>query len=171
MAEGMSMNDYLVLEKVGNRNKGVASTALGLGIGLGSAALVGVIATAWGLNSASKARSRAAENLASVNQLALQQAIANGQEANRSLATLIATERASRETWQSAQQPTIFQTLELQNNPSLQSTVQDIVSAMATATAAANANNGINSAIGGDHFLRVQRYSAPMPCGCDSCGN
>lgn len=158
MDSGMTMSDYLTLEKVGNRNRGVANTALGLGIGLGAAALVGVVAVGWGLNSASKARSRAAENLAA--------AYATRQN---DLYSLVATERASRETWQAQNQPTISQTLELQNNPSLQSTVQDIVSAMATATATANAN-GINSAIGGDHFLRVQRYSAPQPCGCDPCG-
>jgi len=157
MAEGMSMSDYLTLEKVGNRNRGVANTALGLGIGLGAAALVGVIAVGWGLNSASKARSRSAEKLAEASTIRTNDVI-----------SLLATERASREAWQSQNQPTLSQVIELQNNPSLQSTVQDIVSAMATATATAN-NSGINSAIGGDHFLRVQRYSAPQPCGCDSC--
>ena len=161
MESGMTLSDYMTLEKVGNRNKGVANTALGLGIGLGAAALVGVVAVGWGLNSASKARSRAAENLSA--------AYAARQN---DLLSLIATERASRETWQTANQPSISQTLELHNNPSLQSTVQDIVTAMASASAAATANanaNGIASAVGGDHFLRVQRYSAPQPCGCDSC--
>ena len=49
--------------------------------------------------------------------------------------------------------------------------------ALAVAEAAAlaqaignNGNNGINSAIGGCNFLRVARYSAPQPCGCDTCG-
>ena len=157
MAEGMTLSDYMTLEKVGNRNRGVANTALGLGIGLGAAALVGVVAVGWGLNSASKARSRAAENLSA--------AYATRQN---DLLSLIATERSSREAWQAQNQPSLSQVIELQNNPSLQSSVQDIVSAMATATATAN-NNGINSAVGGDHFLRVQRYSAPQPCGCDSC--
>ena len=158
---GMSLSDYAVLEKLGNRHRGVANTALGLGIGLGSAALVGVIATAWGLNAASKSRYRAAEQVAAAQALR-----------TNDLMSLVAAERNSRETWQGANQPSLSQVIELQNNPSLQSTVQDIVSAMASASAAATANannNGINSAIGGDHFLRVQRYSAPMPCGCDSC--
>lgn len=160
MAE-MSLSDYMTLEKVGNRNRGVANTALGLGVGFGAAALVGVIATAWGLNAASKARSRSAEKLAEAANIRTNDVI-----------SLIAAERNSREAWQSQNQPSLSQVIELQNNPSLQSTVQDIVSAMATATATATANNnGINSAIGGDHFLRVQRYSAPQPCGCDSCGN
>lgn len=39
------------------------------------------------------------------------------------------------------------------------------------AALAQNNNSGINSAIGSENFLRVQRYSAPQPCGCDTCGN
>lgn len=166
-ANGMTLSDFAALEKIGNRYRGMSATGLGIAIGalaLGAAGL-------WGVNAASKARSRAAESLASANQLALQQAIANGQEANRTLATLIGTERASRENWQSANQPSITQTLELQNNPSLQSTVQDIVSAMASAAATATANNGINSAVGGENYLRAMLYSAPQPCPCPgSCG-
>lgn len=170
MTEGMTMNDYLVLEKVGNRNKGVANTALGLGIGLGTAALAGVIAVGWGLNSASKARSRAAEQMYAANSAALDRAINVGTETTKSLANLIGVERASRETWQAAQQPTIGQYVDVQTNPNLQATLQDYVSAMATATATANANSPLNAAIGSEHFLKVQRYSAPQPCGCDSCG-
>jgi len=162
------MNDYLVLEKVGNRQRGVSNTALGLGIAGLAVAATGIIAVGWGVNAASKARSRAAENLASANQLALQQAIANGQEANRALASLIGVERSSRETWQAAQQPTIGQYVDVQTNPNLNAQLQDYVTAMATATAQAN-NSGINSAVGSENFLRVQHYSAPQPCGC-GCG-
>jgi len=100
--------------------------------------------------------------------LALQQAIANGQEANRALASLIGVERSSRETWQAAQQPTIGQYVDVQTNPNLNAQLQDYVTAMATATAQAN-NSGINSAVGSENFLRVQHYSAPQPCGC-GCG-
>lgn len=153
------MSDFLTLEKVGNRQRGVANTALGLGIAGLAVGLVGTFAVGWGLNIASKARSRAAENLSA--------AYATRQN---DLLSLIATERASRESWQSANQPTISQTLELQNNPSLQSTVQDIVTAMAQASATATANaNGINSAVGGDHYVRAMLYSAPQPCGCPGC--
>lgn len=157
MAEGMSMSDYLTLEKVGNRNHGVATTALGLGIGLGAAALVGVVAVGWGVNAASKSRSRAAE------QVAAAQAIRTND-----LMSLIATERSSRETWQGANQPTLSQVIELQNNPSLQSTVQDIVTAMARAEATAN-NSGINSAVGSEPYVRAMLYSAPKPCDCPGC--
>ena len=154
------MSDYLTLEKVGNRNRGVANTALGLGVGLGAAALVGVIATAWGLNSASKARSRSAEKMAEA---------ANYR--TNDLYTLIATERGSREAWQSRNQPSIGQYVDVQTNPNLNASLMDYVNAMATATATAQANSPLNAAVGTDSFLKVQRYSAPQPCGCDNCGN
>ena len=159
MESGMTLSDYMTLEKVGNRNKGVANTALGLGIGLGAAALVGVVAVGWGLNSASKARSRAAENLSAA--YAVRQ---------NDLLSLIASERASRETWQTRNQPSIGQYVDVQTNPNLNAQLQDYVTAMATATATANANSPLNAAVGTDSYLKVQRYSAPQPCGCDSCG-
>ena len=168
------MNDYLVLEKVGNRNHGVATTALGLGIGLGAAALVGVVAVGWGVNAASKSRSRAAEQLAAANTAAIDRAFNVGTEATRSLANLIAAERGSRETWQGANQPTLSQYVDVQTNPSLSAQLMDYIRTEANASATAQAiaqanNNGINSAVGHDSFLKVQRYSAPIPCGCDSC--
>lgn len=164
MAEGMTLSDYMTLEKVGNRHRGVANTALGLGIGLGSAALVGVLATAWGLNAASKARSRSAEKLAEA---------ANYR--TNDLYSLLATERGSREAWQSRNQPTIGQYVDVQTNPNLNASLMDYVQTMANAQATANAvaqaNAPLNAAVGSEHFLKVQRYSAPQPCGCDTCGN
>ena len=155
------MSDYMTLEKVGNRQRGVANTALGLGIAGLAAALVGVVAVGWGVNAASKARSRAAENLVA----------ANATRQN-DLLSLIAAERGSREAWQSRNQPSIGQYVDVQTNPNLSAQLMDYVNAQASATAQATAtamNNGINSAVGHDSFLKVQRYSAPVPCGCDSC--
>lgn len=156
MTEGLTLSDFAALEKMGNRHRGVANTALGLGIAGLATAIVGVVAVGWGVNAASKSRSRAAEQIAAAQALR-----------TNDLMSLVATERSSREAWQSRNQPTLSQVIELQNNPSLQSTVQDIVTAMATASA--NANSPLNAAVGTDSFLKVQRYSAPQPCGCDSC--
>lgn len=153
MDQGMTLSDFAALEKMGNRHRGVANTALGLGIAGLAVGLVGV----WGMNKVSEARSRAAENISA--------AYATRQN---DLLSLIATERSSREAWQSRNQPTISQTLELQNNPSLQSTVQDIVTAMARAEATAS-NSGINSAIGSEPYVRAMLYSAPQPCACPGC--
>ena len=155
-ANGMTYADFAALEKMGNRHRGISGTALGFGVG----ALALGIAGLWGVNAASKARSRSAELTAAANS-----------DAIKALAAIVGQERISRENWQGANQPTISQTLSLQNNPSLQSTVQDIVTAMAAARAEATANNtGINSAVGSENFLRVQHYSAPQPCGCGCNG-
>lgn len=153
MDQGMTLADFAALEKMGNRHRGVANTALGLGIAGLAVGIVGV----WGLNKISESRSRAAE------QIAASQALRTND-----LYSLIATERSSRETWQGANQPTLSQVIELQNNPSLQSTVQDIVTSIAQAQATAS-NNGINSAVGGEKYLRAMLYSAPSPCGCPGC--
>ena len=159
MESGMTMSDFAALEKMGNRHRGVANTALGLGIAGLAVALVG----AWGVSKISEARSRGAENLAAAN-------------ANRTsdLYALIAAERGSREAWQVRNQPSIGQYVDVQTNPNLSAQLMDYVNAQASATAQATANamnNGINSAVGHDSFLKVQRYSAPQPCGCDSCNN
>lgn len=155
-ANGMTLADFAALEKMGNRHRGISGTALGFGVG----ALALGIAGLWGVNAASQARSRSAELTAAANS-----------DAIKALAAIVGQERISRENWQGANQPTISQTLSLQNNPSLQSTVQNIVTAMAAARAEATANNtGINSAVGSENFLRVQHYSAPQPCGCGCNG-
>lgn len=150
----MTLADFATLEKVGNRHRGISGTALGFGVG----ALALGIAGLWGVNAASKARSRSAELTAAANS-----------DAIKALAAIVGQERSSRENWQGANQQTISQTLSLQNNPSLQSTVQNIVTAMAAAQATSN-NTGINSAVGSENFLRVQHYSAPQPCGCGCNG-
>lgn len=150
----MTLADFSALEKMGNRHRGISGTALGFGVG----ALALGIAGLWGVNAASKARSRSAELTAAANS-----------DAIKALAAIVGQERSSRENWQGANQPTISQTLSLQNNPSLQSTVQNIVTAMAAAQATSN-NTGINSAVGSENFLRVQHYSAPQPCGCGCNG-
>lgn len=153
-ANGMTLADFATLEKVGNRHRGISGTALGFGVG----ALALGIAGLWGVNAASKARSRSAELTAAANS-----------DAIKALAAIVGQERSSRENWQGANHQTISQTLSLQNNPSLQSTVQNIVTAMAAAQATSN-NTGINSAVGSENFLRVQHYSAPQPCGCGCNG-
>jgi hypothetical protein len=157
---GMTLADFAALEKMGNRHRGVANTALGLGIAGLAVALVG----AWGMNKVSESRSRAAENLSAAN-------------ANRTndLYALIAAERGSREAWQTRNQPSIGQYVDVQTNPNLNASLMDYVQTMAnaqaTASAVAQANAPLNAAVGSEHFLKVQRYSAPQPCGCDTCGN
>ena len=82
---------------------GAAITGVGLAAGLGGGALLLAIAAAWGVNQASKARSRAAENLAAANQNYI----------NR-MSALVLSEKTSRETWQNANAPTIRQYVDVQ---------------------------------------------------------
>lgn len=167
MENALTTADFLALENRHNygdyrcHGKGMAATGIGLAAGLGGGALIGLLALAYGLNSASKARMRAAENAAAGNTKAIDL-----------LATHLVSERTSRESWQNMHQPTMVQ----YTNATAQSGAGagSTANALATAEALAllnNQNGGLNSAIGGCNFLRVARYSAPQPCGCDTCCN
>ena len=61
----------------------------------------------------------------------------------------------------------VRQYVDVQAAPQAQSTSSAVADAVALA--AALNSNGLNSAIGTDSFLKVARYSAPQPCGCDTC--
>ena len=134
----------------------MAATGIGLAAGLGGGALLLAIAGLWGVNQASRARYEGAQ--ASVNANAA--AVAN-------LTSVLLAERASRESWQNTNAPTVRQYVDVQATPQAQSTSSAVADAVALA--AAINNNGLNSAIGTDSFLKVARYSAPQPCGCDTC--
>ena len=127
--------------------KGMAATGIGLAAGLGGGALLFAIATAWGINNASKARNQG--TMKAVDLLA-QQAL---------------QERQSREAWQGQHAPTLTQYVDVQTGAGAFSGSNANAAAAALAY---NQNYGINSAIGGCNFLRVARYSAPQPCGCDA---
>lgn len=140
-----------------HRGYGYGRGAVDTGIGLGAASLgaivIGGIAAVFGLNAASKARARAAENKADGNSKAIE-----------ILAGQAVAERQSRENWQNQHAPTLTQYVDVRT----QSGASALANAEALAYAQAiNNNSGLNSAIGGCNFLRVARYSAPRPCGCD----
>ena len=141
-------------------HSGQRATGIGLAAGLGGGALIGLLALAYGLNNASKARMRAAENASAGNSKAIDL-----------LANHMMGERNSREAWQNLHQPTMVQ----YTNATAQSGAGAGASANALAPAEALAlhtqHHGLNAAIGGCNFLRVARYSAPQPCGCDTCCN
>ena len=143
--ENQMMYPYEVVRH--HDNRGMAATGIGLAAGLGGAALIGVFLTAWGVNQASKARAMANQN--SLN----------------NLAALTLAERTSRENWQNQHAPTLTQYVDVRAGAGAGA------NALSVAEALALQNNGINSAIGRDCYLRVQRYSAPQPCGCDTCNS
>lgn len=134
---------------------GTATTGVGLAAGLGGGALLLAIAAAWGVNNASKARARGAENLANANA-----------ETVRMLAATVNREAVR----QDGINIDVTQT-----QRSLASAFGTGGSANALATAEALAllqnggNGGLNSAVGGCNYLRVARVSGSRLCGCDTC--
>ena len=141
-------------------SRGMGATGIGLAAGLGGGALLLAAAGIWGANQASKARARAAEN-----------AVAGNARAIDILAQQALIDRQSRETWQNNHAPTISQYVDVRAGAGAGAGATALSTAEAAALAAAiNNNSGVNSAIGGCNFLRVARYSAPKPCGCDTCG-
>ena len=134
---------------------GAATTGIGLAAGLGGGALLLAIAAAWGVNKASEARSRAAENLANANMNYVNQ-----------IAAFSLAEKQARETWQNANTPTIRQYVDVQTG--------------AGAFAGAGANSQSNALAQAEATLltqgllgnlnqcpqKVSLYAAPQPCSC-----
>lgn len=150
-------------------HSGQRATAIGLASGLGGGALLLALAGLWGLNKASEARAMSAtQGLAGVT--AAMGALNNNVNANRqAIETALAGERVSRENWQHANTPSIQSYIDVQATPQAQSASNAVADAYALA--AAINNSGMHSAIGTESFLKVARYSAPQPCGCDTCCN
>lgn len=138
-----------------HRNHGAATTGVALGAaGLG-VAIFGGLAVAFGLNAASKARSRGAEN-----------AIAQVNKTQEILAGVIGREAVR----QDGVNIDVQQTL---RNQAYTSAYGGGANANAFANAEAlallqNNNGGLNSAVGGCNYLRVARVSGSRLCGCDN---
>lgn len=146
----LSPADVMMMTKHHN-SRGMAATGIGLAAGLGGGALLLGIAGLLGLNAASKARARGAEQLALANQNSL-----------NNVAALVLQERTSRETWQNQHAPTLTQYVDVRAGAG--------ANALSAAEALAIANNGgLNPAIAHDCYLKVARVSGSQNCGCDGC--
>lgn len=143
----------------GHRRDGMAATGIGLAAGLGGAALIGVFAIGWGLNQASKARARAAENAAAGNAKAID-----------ILANSAITERQCVTNWQNTHAPTITQYTDVRSGAGSLSGA----GATAASTAEALALNALinnNSRNGQTCPEPVALYQPAMPCRCNTCGD
>lgn len=143
---------------------GMAATGIGLAAGLGGAALLGVLAIGWGVNNASRARAKGAEqatNLLAANMNQLTQ-LAIAEKASREAAVL--AERNSREGWQTAHAPTIRQYVDVQTGAGAFAGANSTSNALAQAEAqiVANALTGVSQRCP----TPVALYSAPQPCNC-----
>ncbi len=138
-----------------HRGRGMAATGIGLAAGLGGAALVGVFALAFGLNAASKARLRAAENAAAGNTKAIDY-----------VASVLSHERGSRETWQNTHAPSISQYVDVRSGAGAGAGANALSQAEAVA-----ALLGGNSRNGQVCPQPVALYQPAMPCRCNTCGD
>jgi hypothetical protein len=118
------------------------------GVVVAGAALTAAIAIGLGVNAASKARSRGNERTID------------------KLSDFAMREAERRERWEDKHTPSTIQYVDVQTGAGAFSGATS--NSLATALALQQ-NSGLNSAIGGCNFLRVARYSAPQPCGCDTC--
>ena len=138
--------------------RGMAATGIGLAAGLGGGALLLAAAGIWGVNQASKARSRAAENTAAAQSKTMEMlAGVLGREATR----------------QDAINLDVTQTQRTLTGATAQGgSASSLATSLANAEAVAQilgGNNGLNSAVGNFGFLRVQRVSTKdCGCGCDN---
>ncbi len=134
--------------------RGMAATGIGLGAGLGGAALVGVFALAFGLNAASKARLRAAENAAAGNTKAIEY-----------VAGVLAQERGSRETWQNNHAPSLTQYVDVRAGAGAGAGANALSTAEAVAAILGNGRNGQVCP------QPVALYQPAMPCRCPGSCN
>ena len=139
-----------------HKGNATATTGVALGAGLGGAALLGVIVAAWGLNQASKARSRAAENMANANMNYINQ-----------VSGLLLAERNSRENWQNVHAPSTTQYVDVRTGAGAFAGAGSNALAQAEAQIVSNALTGRMQACP----TPVALYSAPQPCGCPGVCN
>ena len=138
----------------------VGVTGLGLAAGLGGAALLGVFAIGWGLNQASKARAKGAEQATNLLNNNLAQ-----------MSTLVLAERQSREAWQNYHSPSTTQYVDVRTGAG------SFAGAGATSNAWAQAEANILSQTltGGlsrcpQEVTLVSKRNCPCPasdCGCN----
>jgi len=119
------------------------------GIALGAAALAAALVVGWGVNQASKARMRAAEQAASGNMKAIEM-----------VASTLAQERGSRENWQNQHAPTLTQYVDVRAGAGAMSTAEAI-----SALLNGDRNNGQVCP------RPVALYQPAMPCRCNTCND
>ena len=139
-----------------HKRDGIATTGVGLAAGLGGAALLGVLAVGWGLNQASKARSRSAEQASTM--------LSNNMA---QMSTLLLAERQSREAWQNYHAPTTTQYVDVRTGAGA------FAGAGATSNAWAQAEaNLLSGALTGQYARCPQEVTlvSKQNCGCPATG-
>ena len=153
-----------------HRRDGMAATGIGLAAGLGGAALIGVFALGFGLNQASKARAKGAEqanNLLAANLNQLTQ-LSIAEKASREAAIL--AERNSREGWQNYHAPSIRNYVDVQTGALAGANASSVSNAWAQAEANLLSSALMNrTQVCPQEVTLVSKQNCPCPtsCGCN----
>ena len=151
----------------GHNRNGMAATGIGLAAGLGGAALLGVLVVGWGVNQASKARAKAAEQQAALldSNLNRMSGLLIAENQNREAA--MRDERAIRENWQNRHAPSTTQYVDVRTGASA------FAGAGSNAWAQAEANL-VSGALTGQYARCPQEVTlvSKQNCGCPAtnCG-
>lgn len=141
-----------------HRGHGAATTGVALGASALGVAVIGALAIGWGVNQASKARARAAENASAGNAKAID-----------ILAQNHLVERQSRENWQNYHAPSMTQYVDVRTGAGAFSGAGANAAADALALSAiVNGNNGRSGQVCPQP---VALYQPAMPCRCNTCGD
>lgn len=144
-----------------HKSNATATTGVGLAAGLGGGALLLAIAGIWGMNQASKARSRAAENMANANMNYINQ-----------VSGLLIAERNSRESWQNVHAPSTTQYVDVRTGAGAFAGAGSNSYSLAQAEA-----NLLTGALTGQYARCPQEVTlvSKQNCGCPAtncgCGN
>ena len=146
-----------------HRRDGMAATGIGLAAGLGSAALLGVLAIGWGVNKASEARANGSMQANSLLTNNLNQ-----------LSALVLAERTSREGWQNYHAPSMTQYVNTAANAGAGAGAGAFSNAQSAALAQAEANL-LSSALLGQTRACPQEVTLVTkqncPCPTTNCCN
>ena len=150
-----------------HRRDGMAATGIGLAAGLGGAALIGVFALGFGLNQASKARAKGAEqanNLLAANLNQLTQ-LSIAEKASREAAIL--AERNSREGWQNYHAPSIRNYVDVQTGALAGANASSVSNAWAQAEANLLSSALMNrTQVCPQEVTLVSKQNCPCPTSC-----
>ena len=142
----------------GHKSHATATTGVALGASALGVAIVGALAIGWGVNQASKARSRSAEQANTLLASNLNQ-----------LTQLALTERQSRENWQNYHAPSITQYTDVRTGAGAFSGAGATATAEALALSAlVNGNSGRSGQVCPQP---VALYQPAMPFRCNTCGD
>lgn len=137
-------------------NRGMAATGIGLAAGLGGGALLLAIAGIWGINQASKARSRGAEQANTLLTNNLNQ-----------LSALALAERTSREGWQNMHAPTLTQYVNASANAGAGAGASSVSNAWAQAEANLLSSALMNrTQVCPQEVTLVSKQNCPCPTSC-----